>query len=67
MRTESLVEALLSVLMIRLQGDKTRKEILWHLTIHVNTLSCSSLMLQLANSRFDSPADFRLSSIISKD
>ena len=45
-RTEGLVEALPSVLMIRLLGDKTRKEILWHLTIHVSTPSCSNLMLQ---------------------
>ena len=66
-RTEGLVEALLSVLMIRLLGNKTRKEILWHLTIHVGNPSCSNLMLQSANSRFDSLAEFRLSFIISKD
>ena len=65
-RTEGLVEALLSVLMIRLLGDKTRKEILWNLTIHVGTPSCGNLMLRSANSRFDSLTDFRLSSIITK-
>lgn len=47
--------------------DKTREEILWQLTIHVGTPSCNNLILQSANSRFDSLADFRLSLIISKD
>lgn len=46
-QTEGLVEALPSVLIIRLLGDKTRRQILWHLTIHVGTPSCNNLMLQL--------------------
>ena len=44
-QTEGVVEALPSVLIVRLLRDKTRKEILWHLTIHVGTSSCNNLLL----------------------
>ena len=44
-QTNGLVEGLSSVFMIPLLGDKTRKEILSHLTIHVGTPACNNLML----------------------
>ena len=40
-----LVEALPSVLIRRLLGDRTRKEMLWQLTIHVGTSLLNDLLL----------------------